>query len=252
MRTRLLVPALAITLAVAIAVPALAQPENVAPRLQKISKRALVKSTLALRVARQAQRRVAIAQADAAAALGEAASAKNAAATASAAAAAASAHQGTGEVAKIVSATETATVTTGADISSPEALGGPSLQVTVPSSGLIEVWAQVETRNEEGGAVALYEDGSKVPGVSNAELCGDESVLIDAALLPGEPDEFSTASTPPVPGFVGCGSAGAPSSVLLNRPPGPHTYELRYSECSCGGPGEAEFRNRVLRIAPRP
>jgi len=37
--------------------------------------------------------------------------------------------------------------------------------------------------------------------------------------------------------------------VLLKRSPGEHTYELRYSECSCGG--SAEFRNRVLRVGPR-
>jgi hypothetical protein len=37
--------------------------------------------------------------------------------------------------------------------------------------------------------------------------------------------------------------------VLLQRPPGEHTYELRYSECVCGG--EAEFQNRVLRVGPR-
>ena len=41
----------------------------------------------------------------------------------------------------------------------------------------------------------------------------------------------------------------AAAAVLLRRLAREHTYELRYSECSCGG--SAEFRNRVLRVGPR-
>lgn len=239
MRRPVLVPALAMIAAIAIAVPALAQPDAVTPQLQKISQRALVKSSVALRVARQAKRqarealeRPAVTQTHVVE----------------------SALAPTPTTTQVVSASEAATVTTDAEIGEFEAKGGPSLQVTVPSSGLIEVWAQVDARNEEGGAVALYEDGNKVPGISNTELCGDDAVLVDATNLfgLGDASEFTTVSTPPVFSLVGCGSAGAPGPVLLSRPPGPHTYELRYSECSCPGAGDAEFRNRVLRVAPRP
>jgi hypothetical protein len=148
----------------------------------------------------------------------------------------------------VVSASEPGLVTSTAPIGEYEALGGPTVRVVVPNSGLIEVWAQVEIKDDEGGAVGLYEDGVKVPGVSSTEFCGDDSALID--MQGGGPGDFTLFASPATPGFLGCTNAGAPAPVLLSRPPGPHTYELRYSECSCGG--EAEFRNRVLRVAPRP
>lgn len=147
----------------------------------------------------------------------------------------------------IVSDTEAGLVTSTAPIGSYEAKGGPSVEVTVPGSGLIEVWAQAEIRDDEGGAVALYEDGSKVRGISADDACGDGSALID--MQGGGTGEFETFSTPPTLTFFGCTSVGAPAPLLLDRPPGNHTYELRYSECSCGG--SAEFRNRVLRVGPR-
>jgi hypothetical protein len=66
----------------------------------------------------------------------------------------------------------------------------------------------------------------------------------------GGSGEFATFSTPPsANGILGCTNLGAPAPVLLQRPPGQHAYELRYSECICGG--EAEFQNRVLRVGPR-
>lgn len=162
------------------------------------------------------------------------------------------------DVPKVASATAPALVTTNAVFGDYEALGGPSVQVTVPGSGLIEVWAQVWMDDDDGGAVGLFEDGQKVIGVSAPEICGDGSgsgdgsALIDAwgGLNPGE---FVPYSTPPTPDFaLGCANVGAPAPVLLSRAPGLHTYELRYSECSCNPGTGAEFRDRVLRVAPRP
>jgi hypothetical protein len=61
-----------------------------------------------------------------------------------------------------------------------------------------------------------------------------------------------TLGTPPAVSELGlaCGSAGAAGgSLLLERPPGTHTYELRDSDpCSCD---PAEFRDRTLRVGPR-
>ena len=158
---------------------------------------------------------------------------------------------------KIVSGTAPALVTSSAVFGEYEALGGPSVQVTVPDSGLIEVWAQVGIEEEEGGAVGLYEDGAKITGISAAEFCGDPGGIQDGSALidmqgTGPGGQFIPAATPPTPGFLGCASAGSPGSVLLSRPPGVHTYELRYSECSCNPGGGAEFRDRTLRVAPRP
>lgn len=151
--------------------------------------------------------------------------------------------------AEAVSATEPGLVSTSSPTGEYEALGGPSVQVTVPPSGLIEVWAQVAINDEEGGGVGLFEDGQEVDGVAEPELCGEDSALIDA--VGAGPGNFVLYATPPVPGLIGCTSAGAPAAVLLSRPPGPHTYELRYAQCSCGG-APAEFKDRTLRVAPRP
>ena len=148
---------------------------------------------------------------------------------------------------RIASDREDGVVTSTAPIGGYEPKGGPSVSVTVPGSGLIEVWAQADIRDDEGGAVALYEDGNKVGGVSAPDACGDGAALID--MQGGGSGEFGTFSTPPMLTFFGCASFGAPAPVLLKRSPGEHTYELRYSECSCGG--SAEFRNRVLRVGPR-
>src|SRR5918994_1568631 len=56
---------------------------------------------------------------------------------------------------KIVSDRKPATVTTSSE--SYVARGGPRVTVTVPQSGLIEVWAQFNTTDADGGAVSLYE-----------------------------------------------------------------------------------------------
>ena len=149
---------------------------------------------------------------------------------------------------KVVSAEAPALVSTASPTGEFEALGGPSVQLTVPPSGLIEVWAQVAIDDEEGGAVGLFEDGAEVDGIAEPEICGEDSALIDAS--GGGPGNFVLFASPPVPGVIGCTSAGAPAAILLSRPPGPHTYELRYAQCSCGG-APAEFKDRVLRIAPR-
>jgi hypothetical protein len=149
---------------------------------------------------------------------------------------------------RVVSARVNGLVTSDAAIDNPESLGGPSVQVTVPASGLIEVWGQADILDDDGGTAALFEDGQPVPGVSEGNFCGSESALF--TMQGGGPGDFETFSTPPVLSFLGCTSAGAPAPVLLETTPGEHTYEMRYSECVCGG--QAEFENRVLRIAPRP
>lgn len=274
--TLLLLLAAALAALVAGAVPAFGG-DAVAPRLdRRASAGALAKARQALRLSRAARRlarrarrvanrageRVGEAQGRATAALAladenrsqlngqrtrlDAAEAKLAALEAKLAAL-----DGAGRVA---SGSAPGLVATGASFGEYEQLGGPSVRVTVPDSGLVEVWATAEV-GEEGGAIGLYEDGRKMTGISGPVSCGapgqeDGSALIDFQ-GGGEPGEFVSVATPPVPGvFLGCASAGAPAAVLLSSPAGTHTYELRYSQCSCGT--GAEFRNRVLRVAPRP
>jgi hypothetical protein len=143
-------------------------------------------------------------------------------------------------------AAEGVEVSTGSFVSRP---GGPSVSVTVPSSGLIEVWAQARVFNE--GAVSLYEDGAPLEG--QAVFCSpdeDAGVLFAVAVEVGEP---LTVSTPAAGGVGICGSLGAPGPVLFQTTPGTHTYELRYASCGCEDPAEvAGFADRRLFVAPRP
>jgi hypothetical protein len=148
----------------------------------------------------------------------------------------------------IVSARTNGLVTSDAPVGDPELRDGPSVQVTVPGSGLIEVWSQADVLDDDGGTLALFEDGQPMPGIADEDFCGDDSALL--SMQGGGPGDFETFSTPPTVSLLGCTNAGAPAPVLLETSPGQHTYEVGYSECVCGG--QAEFQNRVLRIAPRP
>jgi hypothetical protein len=146
-----------------------------------------------------------------------------------------------------LAATRTVAGTAGGSVSTdspdPVALeGGPSVTVTVPQSGLIEIFAQATT---DGGAVTLFEDGAQVPG--QAELCGSGAGALFAETAGAGPVELATPA-----GFgLECGSTGAPGPVLFQRSPGQHAYELRYEEeCSCSG--TATFSERGLWVRPLP
>jgi hypothetical protein len=236
MSRKLMVLGLAVVLVVAVAIPVVAQERVVAPKLQKISKRALKKSKTALRTSRAAARRARTARLEAQAAGQAASQATSAAAGAQAA----------------IDSTRirTASVAGSATTESEEFValaGGPSVQVTVPSSGLIEVWAQVTIDGD--GAVSLFEDGRALTGQS--ELCSpDEEVgVLFSVPNAGEP---LTVATPAGAGVGLCGSVGAPSPVLFQTTPGTHTYELRYASCGCGDAGEpVTFSDRRLFVGPR-
>lgn len=129
-------------------------------------------------------------------------------------------------------------------------LGGPSVNVTVGGSGLIQVWAQADIEdNADGGSVALFEDGQIVPGqappcdpdISPSNLFLWEGTGSGGPVTVGTPASFT--------GNGGCGTLGAPGPVQFKRPPGNHTYELRYADpCPCGS---SQFTNRVLRVGPQ-
>jgi hypothetical protein len=148
---------------------------------------------------------------------------------------------------KVVSDRKPATVTTSSE--SYVARGGPRVTVTVPQSGLIEVWAQFNTTDADGGAVSLYEDGQQVPGQADCDPDVQNAlVLVEGG--GGEPGNPVTASTPAAVDIaLGCVTFGAPGPVVFQRPAGQHTYELRYADpCPCAG---SVFSNRLLRIGPR-
>jgi hypothetical protein len=151
----------------------------------------------------------------------------------------------------VQSATAGGTVTTG-DEDDYVALGGPEVTVTVPESGLIEVWSTVTFDDPSDGLVALYEDGRRVPNGDSLGICGSGTlgdVLLSAFLGADSPVTVSTPGA--LLSFGGCGTPGeAPAPVMFERPPGTHTYELRYADCGCDE-ADASFSDRTLRVAAR-
>jgi hypothetical protein len=222
----------AVVLAVAIAVPAIgedAEPVAVSSKASKKAKRALKQAKRAKKKARQANR-----------------TAKEASQTAMEVSELASRIEQDLDATRVVSDRIAGQVITTSE--SYVSRGGPRVTLIVPVSGMIEVWAQFDTNLADGGAVSLYEDGRQVPGQSDC----DPDVQNSLALVEGgggAPGDPITAGTPGALGVVGCATIGAPGPVLFRRPPGEHTYELRYADpCPCVG---SVFSNRVLRIAPR-
>lgn len=232
MTRKLMVLGLAAVLVIAVAIPVVAQERTVTPKLQAISKRALKKSATALKTSRAAKRQSRRAE-----------EAAQAAAVNAAAAAGAQADLASTRVRAAAAAGSAATESEGF----VSLAGGPSVQVTVPSSGLIEVWAQATINGD--GAVSLFEDGKPLAGQS--ELCSpDEEVgVLFSVPNAGEPIAVST----PTGGGAGlCGTLGAPGPVLFQTTPGTHTYELRYASCGCGDPNEpVTFSDRRLFVGPR-
>jgi hypothetical protein len=240
MTRKSMVLALAAVLVVAVAIPVVAQNRVATPKLQKISKKALKKSRQALSRSKNALRTSNGAAYRARLAKDRATTAGLTATRADAAATSAQIDIGTTRIRRAAAA---GPATTGSEEFVALA-GGPSIQVTVPASGLIEVWAQATI--SEDGAVSLYEDGQPMAGQAQ---CGPEGpgALFAVEGSPGEP---LTLATPAGPGLGVCGSLGAPAPVLFQTAPGPHTYELRYADCGCGG-GAPTFSNRRLFIGPR-
>jgi hypothetical protein len=238
MTRKLMVLVLAAVLVTAVAIPVVAQERVVTPKLEKISKRALKTSHKALRTAKGANR--------------QARGARALAASASAAAAEAKASADGVRAALDAAQVKSGTAFAGVEVFSGEFVsqsGGPSVTVSVPASGLIEVWAQAVVYAE--GAVSLFEDGKPLAG--QAELCSPQDgtgVLFAVSAEVGEP---IAVGTPAVGGVGVCGSLGAPGPVLFQTTPGTHSYELRYASCGCEDAAEpAGFSDRRLFVAPRP
>jgi hypothetical protein len=144
--------------------------------------------------------------------------------------------------AAIAFAEQAASVST--DSSEYVALGGPSVEVDVPASGLIEVAAQATLPDgSDDGAVALFEDGDLMPG--QATDCGPSGAvaLFSLSSFGGETVGGTPATLPM------CATLGAPAAVRFVTTPGPHTYELRYALCCTG---TATFEDRRLWVTPLP
>jgi hypothetical protein len=113
-------------------------------------------------------------------------------------------------------------------------LGGPSATVTVPTDGLVGIFARVEGRAVGGNANAA------------AQVHLFEPTFLSAAPIvmsyPGGGD-FAVRQTTPGPEADGVGSALRGGMIILAPPPGTYTFSLRYS---AAGGATALFRNRAI------
>jgi hypothetical protein len=117
---------------------------------------------------------------------------------------------------------------------------GPSVTVTVPTSGLVEVYARVHIKNDDAngdGQVGLRIDGAP------AEACGASGLIILTPVTTLDLD-YATGA---------CGTQGAGSSIMVTATPGTHTFDLVYGVGKNGGaPTTVHFSDRRLYVAPRP
>lgn len=275
MSRRAVVLILAGVIAAAVAIPALADPGPTAQSasVKGLSKRALAKAKDSLRTARKAKRvarraaRVAdgaetaasVAQGTASAAQSAAAAAQGSAAGALKAATSASEKAGGAELnaketrAEVASMRPKIGFAEGAVATDSESFvkldGGPSVTVTVPPTGLVQVWAQAAISGEDEGVVSLYEDGQPVAGQAE---CSVEDTLFSSTPPVGEAQLVGTPAVPNLGG--GCGAFGAPAPVLFRSTTGEHSFELRYAACSCSGvtPEKMTFSERRLVVQPLP
>jgi hypothetical protein len=133
-------------------------------------------------------------------------------------------------------------------------LGGPSVTVAVPQAsnapkgtGFIQVAAQAHI-DDDAGAVALFQDGSPMPGQS--DVCDQVVGTPGPALFTSTDGLSGTWSTPASIAITGnCGSTGPAAPVMFVTTAGTHTYELRYAFCSCDG-SDATFSQRRLWVTP--
>jgi len=239
-RKRQLILALAAVLVLAIAIPAIAGSGglfNLANQASKKATRALQRSHRALNQANRALKRGHNARITADAASSTATSANQTATGASQQLAAT----------RILSAEDSGTVTTASQ--SYVDLGGPTVNVTVAQSGLVDVWAQADIEdNSDGGAIAVFMDGQLVPG--QAPICDPDiahALILWEGTGGGGPVRVATPSAVIATG--GCGTLGPPGPVQIQVSPGAHSFELRYADpCPCGS---SQFSNRLLRVGPQ-
>jgi hypothetical protein len=267
MQTRSLVIAIALVLALAVAAPTIGATTNrgviaenaldiakdargIAKSAKRTANRARGAAQSALDIANGANAAANVASTKADNAQGTAndagTAAANAASKADGAASKADAVAADLAASKVKSASAGGTVSTSNE-TSYEDLGGPSVSVAVPASGLIQVWAQATMTD---GAVSLFEDGQQVPDQDPNQLCSGGGTPPPGDALIAAFGGTATLSTPAAFNPSGCGGPSGPSPVMFKTSPGSHTYSLQYASCGCGG--QADFSDRFLAVSPVP
>ena len=123
-------------------------------------------------------------------------------------------------------------------------LGGPSVTVDVPvlrpGRDLGERPLRRSLRRP-GRPLRGRPAASPIPGQELACSPGGDARATCSSASPAGAGFAQTVSTPPAPGLrtrLRQRSGGVPGSMLFERTPGEHTYELRYADCGCE-PGDA-------------
>jgi hypothetical protein len=120
--------------------------------------------------------------------------------------------------------------------SSPTDLGGPNVTVTVPSGGVVEVYAQADISDTGGGANAI----GKVDLLEPALVATPQEILGSSA------NAFETRRTAPGSNdFDGTVNATRAGWLTFVPPAGTYTFSLRYE---ADGGGTATFQNRLLLV----
>jgi hypothetical protein len=119
---------------------------------------------------------------------------------------------------------------------SPTDLGGPSVTVTVPSGGVIEVYALADISDTGGGASAI----GKVDLLEPSLISTPEEILGSSA------NAFTRKyTTPGSNDFDGALNVTRSGWLTIPSPPGTYTFSLRYE---ADGGGTATFQNRILLV----
>jgi hypothetical protein len=125
---------------------------------------------------------------------------------------------------------------------------GPEVIVTVPASGLVEVYAQADFSSSSSNIVGRV--GLSVDSNLTLVGCGSKTgVLFDD----GPPDGTSvTVATSARGGTTNCGARlpGLASPLIVHTTPGSHHFKLVYSASTSDAGSTVTFSNRLLAVAP--
>jgi hypothetical protein len=118
----------------------------------------------------------------------------------------------------------------------PVDLGGPSVTVTVPSGGVVEVFAEAQISQTGGGTNAAGEISLTEPTL----------VATPQTILSSGSPSFQTRYTAPGSNdFSGAINITRGGWLTIAPPPGTYTFSLRYA---APGGGQSTFQNRALLV----
>jgi hypothetical protein len=120
-------------------------------------------------------------------------------------------------------------------------LGGPTVTVNVPSSGLIAVFARADVRGADGSNLVGPFEGN-TPLTTNGPFAILENSIATS---------YQRLWTSTAPSGIEAGTADTNTAgwIVFEATPGSHTYTLKYRSAPQAAPGAtAFFRNRKLWV----